>query len=226
MFDFSLMLEKFMEYRTQIAEAVGETFLMVGISVLAAILLGLPLGTMLFLTAKGQLRENKTWSVILNGFVNVVRSFPFLLLVVFMIPVTRFLVGTAIGTVAASVPLGIVSIAIYARQVEQSLLEVPRGVVEAAQSMGSSKLDIVCKFLFVEARSGLVLGLTTSTISFISYSTVMGVVGGGGVGDFAIRYGYQRFETELMAAVIILMIVLVQLVQFAGSMISRWLDKR
>ncbi|WP_410771822.1 methionine ABC transporter permease [Fontibacillus sp. BL9] len=220
------MLEKFMEYRTQIAEAVGETFLMVGISVLAAILLGLPLGTMLFLTAKGQLRENKTWSVILNGFVNVVRSFPFLLLVVFMIPVTRFLVGTAIGTVAASVPLGIVSIAIYARQVEQSLLEVPRGVVEAAQSMGSSKLDIVCKFLFVEARSGLVLGLTTSTISFISYSTVMGVVGGGGVGDFAIRYGYQRFETELMAAVIILMIVLVQLVQFAGSMISRWLDKR
>ncbi|RCX20616.1 D-methionine transport system permease protein [Fontibacillus phaseoli] len=226
MFDFSLMLEKFMEYRTQIAEAVGETFLMVGISVLAAILLGLPLGTMLFLTAKGQLRENVTWSVILNGFVNVVRSFPFLLLVVFMIPVTRFLVGTAIGTVAASVPLGIVSIAIYARQVEQSLFEVPRGVVEAAQSMGASKLGIVCKFLFVEARSGLVLGLTTSTISFISYSTVMGVVGGGGVGDFAIRYGYQRFETELMAAVIILMIILVQLVQFAGSMISRWLDKR
>lgn len=226
MFDFSLMLEKFMDFRIQIAEAVGETFLMVGISVMAAILLGLPLGTTLYLTAKGQLRENATWSMILNGFVNIVRSFPFLLLVVFMIPFTRFLVGTAIGTIAASVPLAIVSIAIYARQVEQSLFEVPRGVVGAAQSMGASKLKIVYKFLYVEARSGLVLGLTTSTISFISYSTVMGVVGGGGVGDFAIRYGYQRFETELMAAVIVLMIVLVQLIQFTGSLISRWLDKR
>ncbi|GIO84762.1 metal ABC transporter permease [Paenibacillus faecis] len=226
MFDFALMAEKVMQFRTQIAEAVGETFLMVGISVAAAVLLGLPLGTMLFLTAKGQLYENRTWSALLNGFVNVVRSFPFLLLVVFMIPLTRLLVGTAIGTLAASVPLGVVSIAIYARQVEQSLVEVPRGVVEAALSMGASKLEVVMKFLYVEARSGLVLGLTTSTISFISYSTVMGVVGGGGVGDFAIRYGYQRFETELMAAVIVLMIVLVQLIQFAGSRISRWLDKR
>jgi len=226
MFDFALMAEKAMQFRTQIAEAVGETFLMVGISVAAAVLLGLPLGTMLFLTAKGQLYENRTWSALLNGFVNVVRSFPFLLLVVFMIPLTRLLVGTAIGTLAASVPLGVVSIAIYARQVEQSLVEVPRGVVEAALSMGASKLEVVVKFLYVEARSGLVLGLTTSTISFISYSTVMGVVGGGGVGDFAIRYGYQRFETELMAAVIVLMIVLVQLIQFAGSRISRWLDKR
>lgn len=226
MFDFALMAEKVMQFRSQIAEAVGETFLMVGISVAAAVLLGLPLGTMLFLTAKGQLYENRTWSALLNGFVNVVRSFPFLLLVVFMIPLTRLLVGTAIGTLAASVPLGVVSIAIYARQVEQSLVEVPRGVVEAALSMGASKLEVVMKFLYVEARSGLVLGLTTSTISFISYSTVMGVVGGGGVGDFAIRYGYQRFETELMAAVIVLMIVLVQLIQFAGSRISRWLDKR
>lgn len=226
MFDFALMAEKVMQFRSQIAEAVGETFLMVGISVAAAVLLGLPLGMMLFLTAKGQLYENRTWSALLNGFVNVVRSFPFLLLVVFMIPLTRLLVGTAIGTLAASVPLGVVSIAIYARQVEQSLVEVPRGVVEAALSMGASKLEVVMKFLYVEARSGLVLGLTTSTISFISYSTVMGVVGGGGVGDFAIRYGYQRFETELMAAVIVLMIVLVQLIQFAGSRISRWLDKR
>lgn len=226
MFDFALMFEKVDEYHAQIIEAIGETFLMVGISVTAAILLGLPLGTMLFLTARGQLLENRTWSGILNGVVNVIRSFPFLLLVVAMIPLTRFLVGTAIGTVAASVPLGIVSIAIYARQVEQSLFEVPRGVVEAAQSLGASKLEIVYKFLYVEARSGLVLGLTTSTISFISYSTVMGVVGGGGVGDFAIRYGYQRFETELMAAVIVLMILLVQLIQFSGSTIARWLDKR
>lgn len=215
-----------MMYRSQITESIGETFLMVGISVAAAVVLGLPVGTMLFLSGKGQLYENRTLSAVLNGVVNVIRSFPFLLLVVFMIPVTRFIVGTAIGTLAASVPLAVASIALYARLVEQSLLEVPRGVIEAALSMGATKLEIVYKFLYVEARSGLVLGLTTSTISFISYSTVMGVVGGGGVGDFAIRYGYQRFETELMVAVIIIMIVLVQLVHYSGSLLSRWLDKR
>ncbi|MNO30454.1 D-methionine transport system permease protein MetI [compost metagenome] len=226
MFDFSFMVEQVVQYRSQIAESIGETFVMVGISVAAAVLLGLPAGTLLFLTGKGQLYENRTISAALNGAVNVIRSFPFLLLVVFMIPLTRLIVGTAIGTLAASVPLAVVSIALYARLVEQSLLEVPRGVVEAALSMGATKLEIVYKFLFVEARSGLLLGLTTSTISFISYSTVMGVVGGGGIGDFAIRYGYQRFETELMVAVIIIMIILVQLVHYAGSLLSRWLDKR
>ncbi|MBA9085493.1 D-methionine transport system permease protein [Fontibacillus solani] len=226
MFDFSLMIEKVMQYQSQIVESIGETFLMVGISVVAAVLLGLPVGTLLFLCGKGQLYENRTISTVLNGAVNIIRSFPFLLLVVFMIPLTRLIVGTAIGTLAASVPLAVVSIALYARLVEQSLLEIPRGVIEAALSMGATKFEIVYKFLFVEARSGLLLGLTTSTISFISYSTVMGVVGGGGVGDFAIRYGYQRFETELMVAIIIIMIVLVQLVHYTGSLISRWLDKR
>lgn len=129
---------------------------------------------------KGQLYENKTLSLVLNSIVNIIRSFPFLLLVVALIPVTRFLVGTAIGTMAATVPLSIVAIAYYSRLVEQSLLEVPKGVIEAALSMGASKLGLIFKFLYVEARSGLVLGLTTSTISFISYSTVMGVVGGRG----------------------------------------------
>ncbi|MNZ44740.1 Methionine import system permease protein MetP [compost metagenome] len=226
MVDFSFMIEQVMQYQSQIVESIGETFLMVGISVAAAVLLGLPVGTLLFLCEKGQLYENKAISAVLNGAVNIIRSFPFLLLVVFMIPLTRLIVGTAIGTLAASVPLAVVSIALYARLVEQSLLEVPRGVIEAALSMGATKFEIVYKFLFVEARSGLLLGLTTSTISFISYSTVMGVVGGGGVGDFAIRYGYQRFETELMVAVIMIMIVLVQLVHYTGSLISRWLDKR
>ncbi|WP_026263335.1 methionine ABC transporter permease [Paenibacillus sanguinis] len=220
------MWESFLQYRSQIGEAIGETFIMVGIAMLAAVLLGLPTGTLLFLTGKGQLYENKLWSNLLNGCVNVIRSFPFLLLVVFMIPLTRLIVGTAIGTLAASVPLAVVAIAIYARFVEQSLLDVPRGVTQSARSMGASPLQIVFKFLYVEARSGLVLGLTSSTISFISYSTVMGVVGGGGVGDFAIRYGYQRFETELMTAVILIMIILVQGIQFTGNTLSRWLDKR
>ncbi|MDU0330466.1 MULTISPECIES: methionine ABC transporter permease [Paenibacillus] len=221
-----MMWEGFVQYRSQIGEAIGETFMMVGIALLAALLIGLPLGTALYLNGKGQLYEHSLRYALLNGIVNVVRSFPFLLLVVFMIPLTRLIVGTAIGTLAASIPLAVVAIAIYARFVEQSLLEVPRGVIESARSMGASKLQIITKFLYVEARSGLVLGLTSSTISFISYSTVMGVVGGGGVGDFAIRYGYQRFETELMAVVIVLMVILVQGIQFIGNALSRWLDKR
>lgn len=157
---------------------------------------------------------------------NIIRSFPFLLLVVFLIPFTRFVVGTAIGTTAATVPLAIISIAYYARLVEQSLLDVPKGIIEAAISMGATKNQIIFKFLYREARSGLVFGLTTATISFISYSTIMGIVGGGGVGDFAIRYGYQRYENELMLFTIVIMIIFVLLIQFTGTKISKRLDKR
>jgi D-methionine transport system permease protein len=220
------MPEIILQYQTEIWRSIGETFIMVGVSIAAAFLIGLPVGTLLYLCRKGQLIENQSIYSGLNIFVNVVRSFPFLLLVVFLIPFTRFIVGTAIGTIAATVPLSIMAIAYYSRLVEQALLEVPRGVIESAVSMGASIMDIIFKFLYVEARSGLVLGLTTSTISFISYSTVMGIVGGGGVGDFAIRYGYQRFETELMTYMIIIMIILVQTIQFTGTTISKQLDKR
>ncbi|MCM3633371.1 methionine ABC transporter permease [Paenibacillus camelliae] len=214
------------QYQSEIMESIGETFIMVGISVLAAILIGLPIGTYLYLCSKGNLLQNQLVYSILNVLVNTIRSFPFLLLVVFMIPFTRIIVGTAIGTIAATVPLAVIAIAHYARLVEQSLLDVPRGVLEAAVSMGASVQHIIFKFLYVEARSGLLLGLTTSTVSFISYSTIMGVVGGGGIGDFAIRYGYQQFKTDLMFYVIIIMIILVQLIQFAGTTISRKIDKR
>ncbi|WP_091071101.1 methionine ABC transporter permease [Paenibacillus sp. NFR01] len=220
------MLEKALKYQDQMWHSIGETFAMVGVSALAALLLGLPLGTLLYFNRKGQLYENRTLSFLLNSIVNVIRSFPFLLLVVALIPFTRSLVGTAIGTTAATVPLSIIAIAYYSRLVEQALLEVPKGTVEAALSMGASPLALTLKFLYVEARSGLVLGLTTSIISFISFSTVMGIVGGGGIGDFAIRYGYQRFETEVMAYAIVVMIVLVQLVQFTGSTLARVLDKK
>ncbi|MDN4084279.1 methionine ABC transporter permease [Paenibacillus polymyxa] len=220
------MLNIIAQYQSEIWKAIGETFIMVGISIAAAVLLGLPAGTILYLCSKGQKYENRLLFTILNSLVNVIRSFPFLLLVVFMIPFTRLVVGTALGTMAATVPLSVVAIAYYSRLVEQSLLEVPKGVIEAATSMGASTLQLIFKFLYVEARSGLVLGLTTSTISFISYSTVMGIVGGGGVGDFAIRYGYQRFETGLMAFTIVVMIIFVQTIQFTGSTISRRIDKR
>lgn len=221
-----MMPEVLVQYQTEIWQSIGETFIMVGISILFAIFLGLPLGTLLYLTRKGQLLENQILFSILNLFVNIVRSFPFLLFVVFLIPFTRWIVGTAIGTAAATVPLAIMAVAYYSRLVEQSLIDVPKGVMEAALSLGASVPKIIFKFLYVEARSGLVLGLTTSTISFISYSTIVGVVGGGGIGDFAIRYGYQRFETELMFYMIVIMIILVQLIQFIGTTVSKKIDMR
>lgn len=214
------------QYQSEIIETIGETFVMVGVSVAAAVLIGMPIGTFLYLCSKGNLLQNQLVYSILNVLVNTIRSFPFLLLVVFLIPFTRIIIGTAMGTMAATVPMAIIAIAHYARLVEQSLLDVPRGVMEAAVSMGASIPHIIFKFLYVEARSGLVLGLTTSTVSFISYSTIMGVVGGGGIGDFAIRYGYQQFRTDLMMYVIIIMIILVQLIQYAGTTIARKIDKR
>ncbi|MBS2971051.1 ABC transporter permease [Metabacillus sp. KIGAM252] len=213
-------------YGPEIWKSIGQTFVMVGVSILAAVLIGLPVGTLLYLCRKGQLLEN--WMVFsaLNLLVNIVRSFPFLLLVVFLIPFTRMVAGTAIGTAAATIPLSIIAIAHYSRLVEQSLLDVPKGVIEAAVSMGASVREVIFKFIYVEARSGLVLGLTTSIISFISYSTIMGVVGGGGIGDFAIRYGYQQFKTDLMLYMIVIMVILVQLVQFIGMTAARLIDKR
>ena len=221
-----MMPEIVMQYKEEIIQAIGETFLMVGASVVAAVLIGLPLGTILYVCRKGQIAENRLLYGAVNLLVNITRSFPFLLLVVFLIPFTRLIVGTAIGTTAALVPLSIIAIAHYARLVEQSLLDIPKGVIEAAISMGASLRQIIFKFLYVEARSSLVFGLTTSTISFISYSTVMGVVGGGGVGDFAIRYGYQQYKTDLMFYVIIIMIIFVQLIQFIGTTVARKIDKR
>jgi D-methionine transport system permease protein len=155
-----------------------------------------------------------------------VRSFPFIILLVALVPFTRFIAGTSIGPLAAAVPLSFAAIPYFARMVEQSLREVPRGVIEAAHAMGASELQIVLHVLLVEARAGLVSALTVLAISFLSYSAVAGVVGGGGIGDLAIRYGYYRFETDIMVATVALLIVLVQLIQFTGSRIAKRLDKR
>ncbi len=220
------MLDILVQYESEIWRSIGETFAMVGVSIVAAVLIGIPVGTLLYLCRKGHMLENRFVFSTLNLLVNIIRSFPFLLLVVFLIPFTRLVIGTAIGTAAATIPMSIIAIAHYSRLVEQSLLDVPKGVVEAAISMGASVKEVMFKFIYVEARSGLVLGLTTSIISFISYSTIMGVVGGGGIGDFAIRYGYQQFKTDLMIYVIIIMIILVQLIQFIGTTVARMIDKR
>jgi D-methionine transport system permease protein len=172
------------------------------------------------------LLENRTLFAVVGWFVNSVRSFPFIILLVALVPFTRVIAGTSIGPVAAAVPLSFAAIPYFARLVEQCLRDVPRGVIEAAHAMGASEAQIVLHVLLVEARSGLVLALTVLAISFLSYSAVAGVVGGGGIGDLAIRYGYYRFQTDVMVLTVAILIVLVQGIQFCGNAIARRLDQR
>ena len=206
--------------------AIGQTALMLGIGLGAAVLIGGPLGIWLFLLSPGQSLANKPLFSAVGWLVNTVRSFPFIILLVALVPFTRTLVGSSIGPLAAAVPLSFAAIPYFARLVEQNLREVPRGVLEAAHAMGASELQIIVRVLLVEARSGLVLALTVLAISFLSYSAVAGVVGGGGIGDLAIRYGYYRFQTDVMVLTVAILIVLVQLIQFGGNRIARVLDKR
>lgn len=206
--------------------ALGQTALMLGIGLSAALLIGGPLGVLLFLLGPGQSLAHRGAHALLGWAVNTVRSFPFIILLVALVPFTRVIAGSSIGPVAAAVPLSFAAIPYFARLVEQNLRDVPRGVIEAAHAMGASELQIVWRVLVVEARSGLVLALTVLAISFLSYSAVAGVVGGGGIGDLAIRYGYYRFQTDVMVFTVAVLIVLVQLIQFAGSALARRLDKR
>ncbi|CDG82458.1 binding--dependent transport system inner membrane component family protein [Janthinobacterium agaricidamnosum NBRC 102515 = DSM 9628] len=199
---------------------------MLGIGLTAAVLVGGPLGILLFLVSEGQSLQNRPLAMVLGWLVNTVRSFPFIILLVALVPFTRIIAGTSIGPLAAAVPLSFAAIPYFARLVEQNLREVPRGVIEAAHAMGASEMQIILRVLLVEARSGLVLALTVLSISFLSYSAVAGVVGGGGIGDLAIRYGYYRFETDIMVVTVAILIVLVQTIQFAGTRIAKRLDKR
>ncbi|MDB5975843.1 MAG: transporter permease [Nevskia sp.] len=206
--------------------ALGQTALMLLVSLAASVLLGGPLGVLVLLTDRGQLLQRPWLFAVLNGFINVVRSFPFVILIVALVPLTRWLIGSSIGPLAAAVPLSFAAIPYFARLVEQSLREVPRGVVEAAEAMGASVPQIVFKVLLVEARSGLVLGLTVMAVSLLSYTAVAGVVGGGGIGDLAIRYGYYRFQTNVMLITVAILVVIVQAIQFSGNRIAARLDKR
>ncbi|MCD5154126.1 ABC transporter permease subunit [Enterococcus gallinarum] len=219
------IIESIQYYLPELMQAMEETLIMMSISIFAAVLIGLPLGILLFIS-----RENNNQGTILyqilNLLITVIRSFPYLLFVVAMIPVTRFLLGSSFGPIPASIPLSIVSIVIYARLVEQVLLDVPEDVGLLARSLGISTYQYVKEFLLVEARSGLILSLTTTIVSMVSYSTVMGIVGGGGIGDFAIRYGYQRYEYGVMYFSILVMIVAVFSIQLIGNGLAKKVDKR
>ena len=204
----------------------GETLMMVGISGILGALLGVPLGVALQLTDRKGILPNVPFNRIAGLLVNAVRSTPFIFLLVAVIPFTRFFVGTSIGTSAAIVPLTIASAPFIARLVETALREVEHGLVEAAQAMGATTWQIIYKVLVPEAFAGIVAGLTITFVSLVGYSAMAGAIGGGGLGDLGIRYGYQRFLPEVMVTVVLILIVFVQLVQTLGDVLVRRLSHR
>jgi len=208
------------------AGSLWETLLMVGISGVAGAAIGIPLGVLLRLTDQGGVLQNAGVNRVVGGVVNAVRSTPFIILLVAIIPLTRLVTGSSIGTAAAVVPLTIAAAPFIARLVEASLREVDHGLVEAAQAMGASTSQIVFKVLLPEALPGIVAGFTITLVSLTGYSAMAGAIGGGGLGDLGIRYGYQRFLPEIMLAVVIVLVAFVQAVQSAGDWAVRRLSHK
>jgi D-methionine transport system permease protein len=219
-------MENIVALLPELGQAAKETGIMLGIGLTLSGLLGGALGTALFLWRNERLLNSPTLYSIVGGLVNVVRSFPFIILMIASAPLARALTGTTIGPVAASVPLSIAGIAYFARLVELSLSDVPGGVIESAQAFGASTMDIVFKVLITEARSGLVLGFTSLSVGYLSYSAAAGIIGGGGIGDLAIRHGYYRFQTDVMFVTVLGLVLFVQAIQMLGNFVSRHIDKR
>lgn len=209
-----------------LVEATLQTLYMVAASAILGTLIGLPLGVFLATSRRGELLTAPSANRILGLVVNATRSVPFIILVVAIIPFTRLLVGTSIGTTAAIVPLTIAAAPFIARLVETSIREIDSGLIEAARAMGATPGQIIRKVLLPEARPGIILGLTLAVVSLIGYSAMVGAVGGEGLGDLGIRYGYQRFMPGVMLTVVIILVVMVQLVQSIGEAIAARYDKR
>ncbi|WP_457943415.1 methionine ABC transporter permease [Caproiciproducens sp. LBM24188] len=201
--------------------AAEQTLYMIFWALLVGALIGIPLGILLVLTRKNGVLHNRTAFQILNYVINIIRSVPFIILLVFMMPVTKALVGSTIGTRAALVPLVFYISPYLARLVESSMLEVDSGIMEAAEAMGASTLQIIWHFLLPEALPSLILSLTTGTIGLLGVTAMAGAIGAGGVGDLALTYGYERFNTPLMTATVIVLILFVQLIQSLGNYLSR-----
>ena len=214
------------EMLTLLAKSLWETTYMVAVSGFISALVGIPLGIILVTTDKRHILENTPLNQVLGVIVNAARSTPFIILMVAIIPLTRLIVGTSIGTNAAIVPLSIAAIPFVARIVESALKEVDYGVIEAAQAMGASPREIITKVLLPEAMPAIILGLTLTIISLIGYSAMAGAIGGGGLGDLAIRYGYQRFRADIMLITVIILIGQVQIVQSTGDYLARRLNKK
>ena len=209
-----------------LAEGTAETLYMTFASTVFAYLLGLPMGIILVVSAQGGLRPNPVLNKTLDCVVNILRSIPFLILLIMLIPFTRFVLGRAYGSTATIIPLTVAAAPFVARLVESSLLEVDKGVVEAAQSMGAGLWTIIFKVLLAESRISLLVGGTIALGTILGYSAMAGAVGGGGLGDIAIRYGYKRYQADIMMVTVVLLVILVQIMQWAGMKLSRKLDHR
>ena len=217
------MNEKVVE---MIIQGIGETLYMTMGSVIIGYILGLPLGILLYVTGKKGLKPNPIVYRVLDFIINIIRSIPFLILLILLIPFTRFVVGQSYGSTATIVPLVICAAPYIARVVESSLMEVDAGVIEAARSMGASNFQIITKVLLVEARTSLLMGFTITTGLLLGYSAMSGTVGGGGLGDIAVRYGYYRWQTDIMLITVILLIIIFQIIQNIGTKISNRFDHR
>ena len=205
-----------------IFEGIWETLYMTILSTVIAYIVGLPLGILLSVTGKGGILRNRAVNGILGAVVNILRSVPFLILLVVLIPFTRLLVVTSLGTTATIVPLTIGSIPIVARMVESSLQEVPPGIIEAAESMGASPLDIIVRFMLPEAVPSLLLGSAINLATILGYSAMAGFVGGGGLGDIAIQYGFYRYQSDILFVSVAILIIIVQIFQEAGTRLSNY----
>lgn len=207
--------------------AFVETLQMVGIAGVATVLIGLPLGVILYVVQPGGLAANRVAHVVLSSvIVNNVRSFPYAILVVALIPLTRVLVGTAVGPIAASVSLTIAAVPFFARLVETALRDIHVGKIDAAHAMGSSRLQTITKVLVPEAMPTIIAGITTTLVTIVGYSAMAGLVGGGGLGRLAYNYGFQRYQLDVMLVTVVILIVIVQLIQWGGDRLSRYVDHR
>ncbi|PLR25126.1 metal ABC transporter permease [Caulobacter zeae] len=211
---------------TDISLATVDTLTMLGGSMALTVVLGLPLGVILFLTGKGQMLESKAAHTALGLLVNILRSVPFVILLIVMIPLTVLLVGTSLGVAGAIPPLVVGAAPFYARLVETALREVDKGVVEASFALGATRRQVVLGALLPEAMPGIIAGATVTAIALVSYTAMAGVVGAGGLGDLAIRFGYQRFQTDVMVVTVVLLLILVQVLQMVGDTVVRKVSHR
>ncbi|RXK18651.1 methionine ABC transporter permease [Macrococcus sp. DPC7161] len=219
-------MERFVEILPELYQAFLETILMVGIAIILAVLIGLPLGILLFLTRNQLLLPNGPFNAILGFIVNVIRSFPFIILMVAIMPFATTITGQSHGPYAASVALTLAAIPLFARLIETSLKEVDKGVIEACVATGASLKQIIFDVLIPESMSGIFQAITLSIISIVAYSATAGVIGGGGIGDLAIRYGYYRYDNTIMIVTVVILIILVQLIQITGDYISKTTNKQ
>lgn len=197
--------------------SIGQTIYMVGLSLVFGLVIAFPLAILLFVTRKGGIKQNLVVYNVVGTIINIIRSVPFIILIVYIMPLTKAIVGTRVGSTAALVPLTCYIAPYLARLIENALLEVDGGIIEAAQAMGANTFQTIFKFVLPESKGGIVLGITTGTVGLLGATAMAGAVGGGGVGDLALTYGYQRFNTPLMTSTIVILIVFVQIIQMIGS---------